>query len=47
MLEPNETCLRCKKVTIVSEKMPQQIKIIFWEQWVWRFKSLNLTSYAK
>ena len=32
---------------IISEKMLQQIKSIFWEKWVWSLKTLNPTSHVK
>ena len=47
MLKPNETCLRCKQITIISEKKLQQMKSIFWAKLVCSFKILNPTSHAK
>ena len=32
-----------KRITIISEKMLQQIKSVSREEWIYSFKSLNLT----
>ena len=46
MLKPNETCLKYKQLNIISERMSQQIKTIFWEICVWSSKTLNPESPA-